>query len=407
MRTFAPRTFAPLFILLTLLLLAACGQSEPTATIAVPTVAPTSADAVAQAEPSATTPPTLTVTSPPPQVTTATPLPSPTPTATPSAVLLLTAEDFGDTRNPLTGELVEDPSVLDRRPIAVKIPNAPAGYVRPQSGPSQADLVFEHITEGPITRFTAIFYGEIPPDIGPIRSGRLIDLELPVMYDTAFAYSGASIGVSQRLMNSDFLNRILRPSAPGYYRTGADKPFEHTFYADPNRWYQELTERGENHRPQFNTYMAFGEETPPGGAPANAVTVNYRNQIIADWVYDEESGRWLRWTDGEEHMDANNDEQLSAANVVVVYSGHEINYDICEHQVGDTCRAFSMEIQIWGQGDALIFRDGQQFEATWRRENRGDMLTFYNAEGQPIPLQIGNTWFQMVPYWYEDAVTVK
>jgi hypothetical protein len=78
--------------------------------------------------------------------------------------------------NPLTGLEVANPESLNRRPIDVKISNSPA-IVRPQSGISEADLVFEHYTEVGITRFSAIFYTNAPQRVGSIRSARLIDYE--------------------------------------------------------------------------------------------------------------------------------------------------------------------------------------------------------------------------------------
>lgn len=391
-----------LLILLSLVLLAACSREEPTP--AVPTPAVTEEVAAA----TATTAPTATSTQLPPS-----PTPSPSPTATitpsptPAPVTLSSPEDFGENRNPLTGEEVEDPSVLQRRPIAVKISNSPPDYVRPQSGLGQADLVFEAVTEGPITRFTAIIYSETPQDMGPIRSGRLIDVELPAMYDAAFAYSGASAGVNYELFNSDFRERILRSSAPGYFRTGADIPFEHTLYGIPETWWQELEDRGLNRAPQFGSYMSFSEETPQGGEPISHININYRDRMIVDWRYDEESGRYLRWADGEEHTDQNTGEQLSAANVVVVFAVHQVDYGICEFAVNDQCQAYSTEAQIWGQGPVMVLRDGMLYEGTWRREQRNDMFTFYDEDGNPLPLQIGNTFFQVVPLHYEDPVTVE
>src|SRR5207237_8366910 len=83
--------------------------------------------------------------------------------------------------NPLTGLPVDDPAVLQRRPLAVKISNAPV-LVRPQAGIGDADLVFEHLTEGRLTRFTAVFWTHTPPRVGSIRSARLIDLEIATIY---------------------------------------------------------------------------------------------------------------------------------------------------------------------------------------------------------------------------------
>ena len=391
-----------LIVVIIVALLAACGQDDPAPTAEPPT--PT--EAVAQVEPSPTAaPPTATVEPSPTATPSATPTMTPTPTAT--SVLLLAPEDFGEDRNPLTGEVVEDPSLLERRPIAVKISNSPAEFVRPQSGLGQADLVFEAVTEGPITRFTAVIYGQSPETMGPIRSGRLIDVEIPAMYDAAFAYSGSSSGVAEKLFNSDFSNRILRPSAPGYYRTGEEKPFEHTLYGYPETWWEELDSRELNRAPNFSTQMAFSEEPPAGGEPAGHVNINYRDRMIVDWRFDEESGRYLRWADGEEHTDRLTDEQLSVANVIIVYAVHQVDYNICEFYYNDQCTAYSTEAQIWGQGPVWIVRDGQMYRGVWKREQRNHMLTFYDQDDNPLPLQIGNSFVQVVPLHYQDPVTVE
>lgn len=395
-------------LLLLMLALAGCGGDEapasPTA-VSSPTAA-----AVAQTT-ETPAPATITATPLPPPPTSAPPTetaapPTPTPTATPQPVTLLTLDDFGDNRNPLTGEVVTDTAVLQRRPIAVKISNSPPEHVRPQAGLGQADLVFEHATEGPITRFTAIIYGQTPPDVGPIRSARLIDVELPAMYDAALAYSGSSIGVGRKLGGSDFRPRIIRSYEQGYYRTGEDKPWEHTLHGNPEGFWQALAEKDQNTPPQFGNVMAFSSLPPDGGEPAEKVTIRYRDWTTVEWEYDEENGRYWRRVDGEPHVDANNDEQISAANVVLVYAIHMLDQSICERQVEDQCYAFSTEIQIWGSGDAVIIRDGRQYPATWQRQERDHMLTFVDENGDPVPLQIGNTWFQVIPWHYDDPVTI-
>jgi hypothetical protein len=333
------------------------------------------------------------------------PVPSPLATSTRGVLYLATAADFGADRNPLTGELAADPALLDRRPLAVKISNAPAQWVRPQSGLNDADLIFEHVTEGALTRFTMIVYGKTPADLGPIRSARPIDLELPAMYDAALVYSGSSEGVRQKLLVADFRPRILFSNEPGYYRTGANKPFEHTLYGKPELFWQSLEASGQNTRPAFQTYMAFGDVPPAGGQPAGHITVTYRSTVV-DWQYDPATGRYLRWADGQPHLDGNTNEQVQAANVIVLYANHVNDPNICEQITNGVCVALAVEAQIWGSGPVTIFRDGQRYEGTWERIGRHDMFTFKDAAGQPIPLQIGNTWFQTMPLDYVNPVAV-
>lgn len=389
------------------ILTTACRQSEPESAPATPELETTPVGAT----PSPTSPvtPAQSASGPAPTFTAIpTVTRGATPTDTPSPpVVLLVREDFGDDRNLLTGELVSNRTILARRPIAVKISNSPAKYVRPQSGLSQADLVFEHITEGPITRFTAILYGQTPPNLGPIRSARLIDLELPAMYDAALAFSGSSIGVSRKLFSSDFRPRILRSNEPGYYRTGEDKPYEHTLYAHPAEFWDALEEKGENRPPQFGTTMAFSSLPPEGGQVASEITVRYQDWTKIEWRYNPDTGQYDRWADGEPHLDANTGEQINVANIILVYAAHLLDRSICEFQSEDQCLAFSTEIILWGQGDATLLRDGRKYEVKWVRENRGDMLTLADEEGRAVPMQIGHTWFQIIPTYYDDPVTTK
>ncbi len=393
-----------LFLLSTamlLMLITACGgQAEvpPTAVAPLPTLENTAA-----APP--TTAPAATATLPPPPTIAA--AATNTPAATPEAtgLNLLTAEDFGTDRNPLTGELVDDPALLQRRPLAIKISNAPPSYVRPQAGLNSADWVFEHTSEGSITRFTLIVYGQDVDQVGPIRSARLIDVELPAMFDAALAFSGASAGVNERLNSSDFTERIVRISDPGYYRTGEDKPFEHTLYGRPAVFRQGLDALGLNTPPNFNGLLTFTSESPVGGSPASSVAIDYQWETV-EWRYDAADGRYYRWAAGEPHLDGNTGEQVSAANIVVIAPFHVEDATICEQITNGVCTHLSVQIQLWGSGTGFILRDGQQFPVTWHRDGRNDLLTFTDADGNPFPLQIGNTWVQLVPTWYTDPVTV-
>lgn len=403
------RTIIIIFILVSLII-AACERDDDIQRISnpsdssnlgntgqiAPTANPASSPTSTQFRPGATFTPIPTVTRLIP------------PSVTPDLrVTLESIEDFGNSRNILTGELVDDIDVLQRRPIAVKISNAPAKHVRPQSGLNQADLVFEHLTEGSITRFTAIIYGETPTKVGPIRSARLIDLEIPVMYDAALAYSGSSIGVSRKLFASDFAERILRSNATGYYRSGENKPYEHTLYAEPEGLWRALDERGLNRAPSYWSGMSFSSEPPVSSNIVSLVNIKYRNFADIDWVYDEETNNYRRWVDGVEHLDANSSEQLTASNVVVLLVPHELDRTICENQQGGQCLAFSLEIQLWGQGRAYLFRDGKVFEAFWVRHTSGEMLTLADNAGLKIPLQIGNTWFQVIPDDEPDSFSYR
>lgn len=401
------RIFLLFLGLLLLLSLAAC-SAEPTAT-ATPTKTPQPAEetGTTSGEPVATAAgPTAIPTFTPAAVVEPTAVP-PTETPTPAPVIegLIGPDEYPDDVNPLTGLVMADPTVLDRRPIAVKISNSPARYVRPHSGLDKADLVFEHYAEGGVTRLTAVFYGQGADTVGSVRSGRMIDLEIPAMYQAAFAYSGSSAGVKQLIRAADFFSRVISPDfgygEPYFYRVPRDNvAFEHTLFADLYDIWAWLDSKNDNERPALHG-LAFIEEPPAGGALASSVFVGYiAGESQVKWVYNAGTGRFLRWQGGEAHTVVDGT-QLSAANVLIVGAHHE-NTDILEDNFGGG--HYSIQIQVWGEGPATLFRDGQRYEGRWARAERADMLTFTDLDGNVLPLKPGNTWIELVPLGFSQLI---
>ncbi len=367
--------------------LTSCGTVTPAAT-------PTATRTPAPVATTTPVPPTAT----PPPTETATPRPSPAAAAQVSTPLPPDVD-------PLTGLKVADETLLDRIPVAIKVSNSPE--VRPQSGLGSADLVFEHFAEGGITRFTAVFYPNDPEKVGSVRSGRLIDLEIPAMYHALFGYSGSSAGVKERIRHSDlFPDYIAAPDfgvgEPYFYRIPQPgKAFEHTLFTNPAVLRELAEERGINERPDYPVLMTFSDTIPPGGESADYFEVNYLPGVCtAEWAYDPETERWQRSIAGTPHTDALTGEQITAANVILVFANH-VYTDIQEDTWGGG--HWSIEIQVWGQGPVVIFRDGQFFSGYWKREERHHMLTFYYGDGTPLPLKPGNSWIQLLPLDTESS----
>jgi len=396
-----------LSLLILILLLAGCG-TETAVPPTSPPASPTAAPAPTLAPPTATStlapPPTRASPTLAPQAT-PTDTPTAAPTAAPTATIpgLIGPGPLPPDVNPLTGETVSNPAVLAHRPIAIKISNAPP-LVRPQAGLNSADLVFEHYAEGGYTRFTAVFYSRDADPVGSVRSGRIIDFEIPVMYDAAFAYSG-SVGLNRlRFRDSSFFERIISQDFAhgGFYRVpDPAKPVEHTLFTDTYTLRAILEARGQNGPPVLQSQMTFRAEPLTPGAPVSRLELRYR-ATNATWVYNAGAGRYQRWTDGEPHLDAHSGAQLSFKNIIVVAANH-VETDILEDTVGGG--SYSLEIQIWGEGPVSIFRDGQRFDGRWRRSDPSHMLTFTDLEGNPLPLAPGNSFFQLAPLGFADLHT--
>lgn len=378
--------------------------SAPAATaeiIVQPTQTPTDAPLPTEAPTETSEPPTAT---PEPTATSA-------PTAAPAASGPNTTPPAREAGVSIfTGLRPADPAVLERRPLAIKITND-ADAQKKQADLNKADVVVESRVEYSETRFTAVYQSQDATRVGPIRSARLIDVELPVIFDAILAFSGGVEPVRQLLYNSDFGDHILEQARNGssFYRDmNVGGLSWNTLFANTTTLWNTATQRGWNVSPEPSAAWGFSEAAPPADAAASRIDLAYPRFRVA-WTYDGGSGRWLRWTGGEPHMDRSAGQQVSSANVVVLGANHVITLiveDGTERRIANgVCINCSIEIQLWGEGPLKILRDGKVYEGKWVRANRHAPFRFLDAQGRDIPLKPGNSWWQVVPLDLKVTVT--
>jgi hypothetical protein len=257
-------------------------------------------------------------------------------------------------------------------------------------------VVVESRVEFNVTRFTVIYQSQDAERVGSIRSARLIDIELPVIFDAVLCFSGGVEPVRQKLYNSDFGDHILEQARNGsaYFRD-PNIPVPHNLFANTATLWQTITRRGWNKRPNPTAAWVFSEAPPAGGMPASQADFAYPDGVVS-WIYDAATGRWKRFVRGEPHVEAMDGQQLTAADIVVLGANH-VPTLILEHGTVDQGINRSIEIQLWGQGPLKILRDGQVYEGMWVRPERHSPFRFVNAAGEDIPLKPGNSWWQVVP----------
>ena len=389
-----------------LMVAAGCGsQPAPTAT---PTKTPV---------PTATPPPPTPTPAPtdtPAPTPTDTPNPTPTATVTPEATVMPTAVPGGVSVTerypdlcPFTGLPPTDPADLQRRPLAIKVANQKS--VNPQSGLSEADVVVESRVEFSETRYTAIYHCTTSDRVGSIRSARLIDLDLPVIFDAVLAFSGGVQPVRQKIYESDLGKQVLEQAlnGPSFVRDTTIRVPDNLFASTATLW-RTVASRAWVRPLKPSAGWAYSVEPPPGGQPATQADIPYPRFAVR-WNDDAGAQRWLRSMGGAPHIDRTTGEQISAANVVILGANH-VTTLIVEHGTGrqvvnGNCVNCSIEIQLWGEGPATILRDGQRYTGKWLRPERHAPFRFVDANGNDIPLKPGNTWWQVVPL--EMSVTYE
>ena len=376
-------------------LISACGRGEPSPVEAVAAKTPTIIKLAAKASPT-----------PSPFEPADTETPTPTPTATP----IYPMEGYGPKNfprnvNPLTGLTVSDSSLLDKRPVAIKINIVPRTGTRPPWGLSSADIVYDYYQNNGYTRFHSIFYGEDAELVGPIRSARFPDHFLIRMHKSIFAYGSADPLINERLFGSEYSDRLvlegggsrLCPPTSQAPLCRFDPQGYDFLLGGTSEIHGYVDNQGVDDNRQNLDGMYFNLETPTGGQEGAQVAVRYSGDDYATWEYDPSSGKYLRFQDdsydqgqGETYaplIDRNNDEQISADNVVVV---------LMEHTYYRKPPAEIVEILVSGSGPAYLFRDGMVFEVRWNIPATDSVLFLTDQDGTPFPYKPGNTWYQVV-----------
>ena len=371
-------------IILFSILLTACGVTSTPTPVASATAAPPTATAFL---PQATATPTEI------------PLPEVTTTATP----LYPLEGYGPADfpldvNPLTGLRVTDPTLLDRRPIMIKVQNLPRAG-RPQFGLSHADIVFEYYSELGTTRFAALFYGEDAEKVRPIRSGRLIDINLMRAYKPILVFGSASYQVYDRLA-SEFGGQLVLEAEGTCPAICRENEGSNSYLISNTTALRGLLERRDMDNTRQNLDgMLFKQEAPVDAQPGEQVYVRFSSAIYNRWDYDATSGKYLRFSDAANDFSGNNPvyEQLTDAatsepiafeNVLVIYARHT--------DIDPRSEVELLEVNMQGTGPAFLARDGKVVPVKWQRLAESDVITLVDDNGNLVPFKPGKTWVEVL-----------
>ncbi len=289
---------------------------------------------------------------------------------------------------PLDGSQQTNKANTLNRPIVVQIDNAPDA--RPQWGLSQADIVYEEMAEGQITRFSAIFACHDASTVGPVRSARMIDLELAPEYGALLSDSGSSQGVTANLDAAPDIPNITDSTFPTAYHRTTDRYAPHNLITSTAGIRKAVAAAGVPTQanlegPQFKT-------DSPGPATVKTIKVDYSPWADISYTYDQASNSWLRFNGGKADTDALTGKQIAPKNVIIQYV-QVLDSGIVEDASGE----HGLQFTLTGSGKVQIFRDGQVLSGQWQRQSKGAITSYIDANGNPIPLDVGQTWIEVVP----------
>jgi len=321
-----------------------------------------------------------------------------------------------------------------RRPVTAMIENNIEA--RPESGLSKADIVYEAVAEGGITRFMSIFYCGVPAQdvkVAPIRSARVYFIDEAAGYgtDPIFLHQGEANNICSTCPGGvkpeseidptvdagALLSEIGWSGGPagnnfdggfniGYpivvrdqYRLSSTaSAWEHAVVADLDEVYKEADKRGFNFKdssgvPWTQGFKKWIFQDGKSNSSPTAVDIKFgfwdnQPDYNVEWKYDSVSNSFLRFNAGTAHVDWEFDKpQLKASNVVIKFA----------KEVGPVDSELHMFYQVIGTGKAIVFQNGIVVQGTWSKASALDRDVFYDTNGKEIQMVRGQTWIEIVP----------
>ena len=282
---------------------------------------------------------------------------------------------------PFTG-LGSDTEVKDR-PIVVMVENSPAA--RPQDGLHKADIVYEVLAEGEITRFVTVFQSQEADIIGPVRSLRPYFAEIGDGLDGYIVHAGWSAEAGAMIAKRKLANFDEIYGDGAYYWRDKSRKAPHNLYTSTALIREGAVKK--KYRQEWNAkslkFYEPGAEPAIAGEPAASLKVHYIRGYNVSYEYDAESGLYKRLMADKPHTDKTSGTQITARNVMVIFAKHRI--------VDDAGRR---EVDVFGPGEGHLFQQGRKLDIEWK--NEGGVIRPF-AGGQEVPLLPGQTWVQIVP----------
>ncbi|HET7629040.1 MAG TPA: DUF3048 domain-containing protein [Bacillales bacterium] len=282
---------------------------------------------------------------------------------------------------PLTGLPAEHE--VTNRPVGVMINNF--SLARPQSGVYQADLVYEALAEGAITRFLAIFQSHQPKVIGPVRSARPYYIRLSNGYDAFYVHFGWSPQARALIESSgkDNLNGIYYDGTL-FYRADFRKA-PHNAYISYKNILKGAEKKGYNMKADIKPLPFLTEEevNALSGEKAKAVKINYLDRYSVRYVYQPDTGKYIRYSDGEQSKDLETKTPVTLSNVMVVSAPHRF--------IDSYPRR---EINLKDGGEAWLFQQGVVQKVKWKNV---DGRIYPVKDGKILGFVPGRTWINIVP----------
>lgn len=283
-------------------------------------------------------------------------------------------------RAPLSGVLVS-PERAQRRPIAVVIENHPDA--RPQTGFSNASLVYETLAEGGITRCLAIFQ-ENDSEVGPVRSARTQFVYWAKELESVFAHAGGSADALELIREVDVLDFNQFSHGSSFWRDNS-RNAPHNLYSTTEKLRSGGKKAGYSETNDTKPFNFKDDEKLETRPESQSITINFSSfDFKVGYIYNKKNNNYERSVGGKSQIDKLTGKQLTVKNIIVQYA------NVSEKSGGDA------QVQAVGSGKIKYFIGGKVSEGTWKKTGASARTKYLDENGKEIELNAGTTWIEVV-----------
>ena len=287
---------------------------------------------------------------------------------------------------PLTGVAPRRGKPVPQRPaLAVKVENTSAAY--PLAGLDHADIVYEELVEGGITRFMAVFQCSSSARVGPVRSARTTDPKVLVQFERhpILAFAGAQHAVV-RVVDQSGLIPFTETSGGSAFSRDTRRAVPHNLFVNTaTLWARANSKEG----PPASVF-SFDTAVPEAAKPVSTVSLPFSSFSPSTWRWVASLGRWERLLNGAP-MNLEVGTPITATNIVIQ------SVVVTPSKLVDVLGHPSPDVKLTGSGKAWILRDGKRIAGRWIRYGKQGITRFQTKDGSVIALSPGTTWVELLP----------
>lgn len=272
-------------------------------------------------------------------------------------------------------------SANDETAFMVMVENS--SQARPQSGLSQADIIYETSAEGGIPRFIALFHKNQPSVIGPVRSVRPYFISIAKEQGLPFAHCGGSAEALATISNTPTLKSINEIANGSYFWRDSSKTAPHNLYTSSENIKKFITDKGfETTNSPFIKFDSIFYDNKDLKA-SNSLRIVINKYYNTSYTYNE--GLYTKSMDDKESMDSSNNSPLTFSNIVIQKTSIIQNADNVH-----------LDITLLGKGEGYVLSKGKIVDITWSKSSKDSRTILYDKSGNEIPLSPGKTIWHIV-----------